>query len=182
VLRGFEAYEALLEARVDLRGRVVFGAFVYPSRQGVAAYDRYARAVAERVEAINHRFGTDDWTPIHYDAADDYPRSVAALARADVILVNPIRDGLNLVASEGILLNQRDGQLVLSPEAGSWDLLGAAGAWRADPFDVGATARALASALDAPADERASRAASLRVAAARRDPAAWLADQVAAAG
>jgi trehalose 6-phosphate synthase len=182
VLRGFEAYEALLADRPDLHGGIVFGAFVYPSRQGVADYDRYARAVADRVEAINARFGTDDWRPIHYDPSDDYPTSVAALVRADVILVNPIRDGLNLVASEGVLLNGRDGQLVLSPEAGAWDLLGAAGAFRADPFDVGATARALGQALDAAPEERARRAASLRSAAARRDPASWLADQVAAAG
>lgn len=181
VLRGFLAFEALLEAEPHRRGRVVFGAFVYPSRQGVAAYDRYARAVADAVARINERFGTDDWTPIHYDPTDDYPRSVAALRRADVVLVNPIRDGLNLVAKEAILLSARDAQLVLSPEAGAWDELGHAGAWEADPFDVGATARALADALDAPAGERARRAAQLRQAVSARVPADWLADQVAAA-
>ena len=180
VLRGFLAYEALLEADPARHGRVVFGAFVYPSRQGVAAYDRYARAVAEAVHRINDRFGTDEWTPIHYDPTDDYPRSVAALQRADVVVVNPIRDGLNLVAKEAVLVNERDGQLVLSPEAGAWAELGDAGAWRADPFDLGATADAIAAALDAPADERARRAASLRATVAERTPADWLADQVAA--
>lgn len=182
VLRGFLAYEALLVADPSRRGRVVFGAFVYPSRQGVAAYDRYARAVMERVDAINQRFGTPDWTPVLYDPHDDYPRSVAALQRADVVLVNPIRDGLNLVAKEAVLLNERSGQLVLSPEAGAWDELGDEGAWEADPFDVGATAKALADALDAGPDERARRSASLRAAAIARTPAHWLADQLAAAG
>jgi trehalose 6-phosphate synthase len=181
VLRGFQAYEALLEAEPERRGTVVFGAFCYPSRLGVPAYDRYARAVTAKVADINARFGTDDWTPIHYDPTDDYPRSVAALQRADAIVVNPIRDGLNLVAKEAVLLSGRDVQLVLSPEAGAWEELGEAGAWEADPFDLGATARAMAGALDAGADERQARAASLRAAVAARTPAHWLADQLAAA-
>lgn len=182
VLRGFDAFAALLEAEPHRRGRVVFGAFVYPSRQGVADYDRYARAVARRVEEINQRYGTADWTPIVYDHDDDYPRSVAALQRADVVLVNPISDGLNLVAKEATILNRRDGQLVLSPHAGAWDELGEAGAWRAEPFDVGATAQALADALDVAGDERRERAAALRRASLARTPAHWLADQLAAAG
>ncbi|QXC59165.1 trehalose-6-phosphate synthase [Aquihabitans sp. G128] len=181
VLRGFDAYAALLEAEPERHGRVVFGAYVYPSRAGVTAYDRYREAVSRRVAQINARFGTDTWEPIAYDPHDDYPRSMAALARADVVLVNPIRDGLNLVAKEAMLVNQRDGQLVLSPEAGAWDELGVA-AWRADPFDVGATAQALADALDAPPDERRRRAGALRAASLARTPATWLADQLAAAG
>lgn len=180
VLRGFEAFETLLDDVPEWRGRVIFGAFVYPSRQGVPAYDRYAREVAERVEGINSRFTTADWTPILYDPVDDYPRSMAALSRADVVLVNPIRDGLNLVAKEAMLVNQRDGQLVLSPEAGAWDELGVA-AWKAEPFDVGATAEALAGALAVGGVEREGRASRLRTAASARTPAAWLADQIRAA-
>jgi trehalose 6-phosphate synthase len=180
VLRGFEAYEALLDAQPERHGRVVFGAFVYPSRLGVAAYDRYARAVAAKVTEINERFGTEDWTPIHYDPTDDYPRSVAALQLADVVVVNPIRDGLNLVAKEAVLLSERDGQVVLSPEAGAWEELGHHGAWRADPFDVGATAAAIAAALDADPVDRANRALALRATVASRTPSDWLADQLAA--
>jgi trehalose 6-phosphate synthase len=179
LLRGFAAYEALLEAEPRRHGTVVFGAFCYPSRQGVADYDRYARAVADRVDAVNARFGTADWTPIHYDPTDDYPRSVAALVRADVVVVNPVRDGLNLVAKEAMVVNDRHGQLLLSPAAGAWDELGEH-AWRADPFDVGQTARALAAALDAPAAEREARAEALRAAALARTPAHWLEDQLAA--
>ncbi len=181
ILRGFDAYDALLAAEPERRGKVVFGAFVYPSRAGVPAYDAYRQAVVRRVEEINERHGTPDWQPILLDARDDFPRSVAALARADVVVVNPVRDGLNLVAKEAMLLNHRDAQLVLSPEAGAWDELGAA-AFAADPFDLGATAGALADALDAPPDERARRAALLRDAALARTPADWLADQLAAAG
>lgn len=181
VLRGFDAFAALLESDPSRLGRVVFGAFVYPSRAGVGAYDRYRDAVARRVAEINARYGTDDWQPIVYDTDDDYPRSMAALARADVVLVNPIRDGLNLVAKEAMVVNRRDAQLVLSPEAGAWEEL-QDGAWRADPFDVGATATALASALDAPAPERARRAAALRTASLARTPATWLEAQRTAAG
>ena len=181
VLRGFDAYEAVLEADPLRHGRVVFGAYVYPSRPGVVAYDRYREAVMRRVTEINARFGTDTWTPIVFDPEDNYPRSMAALARADVVLVNPIRDGLNLVAKEAMVVNRRLGQLVLSPEAGAWDELGAA-AWGADPFDVGATAEAIAAALDAPEGERSRRAEALRAASLARRPAQWLADQLAAAG
>lgn len=181
VLRGFDAYAALLEAEPERRGRVVLGAYVYPSRAGVAAYDTYRQAVVRRVAEINERFGTDGWTPILFDPHDDYPRSMAALARADVVLVNPIRDGLNLVAKEAVVINRRHGQLVLSPEAGAWEELGEA-AWEADPFDVGATAAALAAALDAPDEEKARRADELRRIVVARGPAHWLADQLTAAG
>ena len=180
LVRGFDAFEALLDAEPERRGRVIFGAFVYPSRQGVPAYDAYRRVVAEQVAAINARFATADWTPVLLDDRDDFPRSVAALARADVVLVNPVRDGLNLVAKEAMVLNQRDAQLVLSPEAGAWDELGHA-AFRADPFDIGATADALRQALDVTGEERTQRAIALRDASLARSPARWLADQLAAA-
>ena len=180
VLRGFDAFAALLEAEPERHGRVVFGAYVYPSRTGVAAYDRYGDEVARRVSEINERFSADGWQPIVYDSRDDYPRSMAALARADVVLVNPIRDGLNLVAKEAMVVNRRDAQLVLSPEAGAWEELHE-GAWRAEPFDVGATARALADALDAPAEERARRSSLLRTAALASSPSTWLAANLSAA-
>lgn len=180
LLRGFDAYAAMLEADPARHGTVVFGAFCYPSRQGVAAYDRYATAVAERVREINERFGTADWTPIHYDPTDDYPRSVAALAMADAVVVNPVRDGLNLVAKEAMVVNDRNGQLLLSPGAGAFAEM-AEHAWTVDPFDVGQTARAMAAALDAPAEEKRRRAEGLRDAALARTPADWLRDQLAAA-
>lgn len=181
VVRGFDAYEAVLEADSSRHGRVVFGAYLYPSRAGVAAYDRYREVVARRVEEINERFGTDTWTPVVYDPHDDYPRSMAALARADAVVVNPLRDGLNLVAKEAMVVNDRQGQLVLSPEAGAWDELGVA-AWRADPYDIGATAAAITAALDVAGDERIRRSRALRAASLARTPANWLADQLAAAG
>ncbi|MGH8917237.1 MAG: alpha,alpha-trehalose-phosphate synthase (UDP-forming), partial [Actinomycetes bacterium] len=164
VLRGFWAFDELLTARPDLRGRVVFGAFVYPSRQGLADYLAYGQEIQTVVGMLNQKWGTAEWTPILLDPDDHYPRSVAALRRADVLLVNPIRDGLNLVAMEGPLVNERDGSLVLSRQAGCWDELGAH-AFGVNPFDVEATAAALGAALDLPADVRAARARALRAAA-----------------
>lgn len=181
LLRGFQAYGLLLEREPAWRERVVFVASVYPSRTGVPAYIAYQREVEALVERINERWGTPGWTPIVYDTRDDYPRSVAVLRRADVLLVNPIRDGLNLVAKEGAIVNERDAVLCLSREAGVWDEVGAA-ALAVSPFDLAGTADALDRALRMPAAERAERAQRLRRLSVARRPTDWLADQLAAAG
>lgn len=182
IRRGFLAYDHLLATRPEWRGRVVFGAFVYPSRQGVDAYRRYRSDVERTVAAINERWGTDDWQPVLYEPDDDFPRSVAALQRADAVLVNPIRDGLNLVAKEAVLLSTRDAVLLLTTGAGAWDELGGAGAGLTiDAYDVVAAAASLAQALDMPSAERAERAELLRRRVASRTPATWLAEQLARA-
>jgi trehalose 6-phosphate synthase len=159
---------------------VIFGAFCYPSREGLPEYLAYRQEVEGLVRYLNDKWSTDDWAPIVFDAQDDYPRSVAALRRYDVLLVNPIRDGLNLVAKEGAILNERDGVVVLSTEAGTYDEL--EGAVRAvNPFDVSATADALAQALATPPNDRRIEAAELRRRAESRGPQQWLTDQLAAA-
>jgi len=177
--RGFLAFGALLEAHPELRGRVVFIAGAYPSREGVPAYAAYRAEVESAVAEVNERFGTPEWTPIVLHVEDDYPRSLAVLRRADVLLVNPIRDGLNLVAVEGALINERDAVLALSPGAGAWEQLGPA-AVEVPPFDLAGTAAALHRAVTMPADERAARFAQLRTIAERRTPRHWMADQLAA--
>ncbi|HWE54417.1 MAG TPA: trehalose-6-phosphate synthase [Acidimicrobiales bacterium] len=181
VLRGFWAYDELLETRPDLRQRVVFAAMVYPSRLGLAEYQAYGQEVIGLADHLNQKWGTPDWTPILLDPADDYPRSVAALRRYDVLLVNPVRDGLNLVAKEGPLVNERDGLLVLSRQAGAWAELGDA-AIGVNPFDISETATALGDALDASAESRKKSADALRTDAGRRDPLDWFDDLVGHAG
>jgi trehalose 6-phosphate synthase len=181
VLRGFWAFDELLESRPDLRGQVVFAAMVYPSRLGLAEYLAYGHEVQALVGQINAKWaGAAGGEPIVLDSEDNYPRSVAALRRSDVLLVNPIRDGLNLVAKEGPLVNDRDGVVVLSHHAGAWDAM-SGHAIGINPWDVTGTAGALATALDLPADERASRAAALRKVAEARSPLDWFDDQKAAA-
>jgi len=181
IVRGFRAYDLLLAQRPDLRGSVVFLACCYPSRENVPAYARYRDEVETTAAEVNERWGDDGWQPIVLETDDDYPRSVAALRRYDVLLVNPVRDGLNLVAKEGPLVNERGGQLVLSTEAGAFAELHEA-VDAVNPFDLTETARALADALDRPQPERRERAEALRTLVAQRTPADWLADQLAAAG
>lgn len=181
LLRGFWAYDDLLTRHPEWRGEVVFGAFVYPSREGLPEYLAYRQEVEGLVARLNEKWATPDWTPILFDPSDDFPRSVAALRRFDVLLVNPIRDGLNLVAKEGMVVNERDGVLALSTEAGAWSEL-AGPALEVEPYDVGATADALHQALTMERQERAERAGELRKRVLSRTPADWLEDQLAAAG
>ncbi len=178
IVRGFYAYDRLLEGRPGLHGRVVFVAMLYPSRQGLPEYLAYANEIEQIAGRVNDRWATRDWTPIVLDDRDDFPRSVAAMQRYDVLLVNPIKDGLNLVAMEGPVVNQRDGLLCLSREAGAYDALGRA-AITVHPFDVEHAAGALDRALATPLDERAEIAKRLRMLATARTPADWLADLIA---
>jgi trehalose 6-phosphate synthase len=180
IRRGFLAFDHLLATRPEWRERVTFGAFVYPSRQDVPAYRRYREQVDATVAAVNERWATDGWTPIVHEDQDDYPRSVAALRRADAVLVNPIRDGLNLVAKEAVLLSERDAVVLLSEGAGAHDeLSGPGAAVTVDAYDVVAAAESLHQALSMDAAERAARAATLRTRVADRTPRRWLDDQLA---
>ncbi len=180
VLRGFLAFDELLAGHPELRERVTFVALVYASRQGLPEYLAYRTEVEHLAAQVNHRWATPGWTPVVLDVSDNYPRSVAALRRYDVLLVNPLRDGLNLVAKEGPIINANDGLLALSREAGAWAELSDT-ALEVNPFDVAGTAEVLATALTMPAPERAKRSAALRQAAGRRTPRDWLDDQLAAA-
>jgi trehalose 6-phosphate synthase len=180
VLRGFLAFDELLELWPEWRGRVTFAAAVYPSREGLPEYLAYRQEIEHLVERVNQRWGGDGWEPIVLYTDDDYARSVALLQRYDVLVVNPLADGMNLVAKEGPQLNQRDGVLVLSTEAGAWDELHEA-SLSVHPCDVSATAEALVAALELPAPERARRAEELRRLVVLRTPRNWLDDQLAAA-
>ena len=189
IVRGMLAFEELLTAHPEWRGKVVHLACAYPSRQGLAEYLAYGADVEHTAERINHAFGPsaggadDDWTPVVLFVEDDWARSLAALSLADVLLVNPVRDGLNLVAKEGPLVNAVDGVLVLSHEAGAWAelALDGGGALGVNPFDVVATAEALHAALSMGPRERAARANALRAAVRARTAADWWADQLSAA-
>ncbi len=181
IVRGMLAFEELLVAHPEWRGEVVHVALAYPSRQGLAEYLAYGADVEHTAERINRGFGSGAWTPVVLLVEDDRARSLAALSSYDVLLVNPVRDGLNLVAKEGPLLNGADGVLVLSKEAGAWEELSGAGAIGVNPFDVVGTAEALQRALTMDGGERARRAASLRASVRGRTAADWWADQLAAA-
>jgi trehalose 6-phosphate synthase len=180
LLRGFWAFDELLRTRPEWRERVVFAALVYPSREGLPEYLAYRHEVEAVARLLNERWATPSWEPVLLDASDNFPASVAALRRYDVLLVNPVRDGLNLVAKEGALLNEHDGVVVLSREAGVWEELGPASI-TVNHFDVSGTAAALHEALTTEAPERAAKARHARELAGRRRPHHWLNDQLKAA-
>jgi trehalose 6-phosphate synthase len=156
VVRGFCAYERLLERRPDLLGAVTFLALLQPSRQDVPAYARYLDAIRRTVARVNARFATATWTPIDLRLVDDLALAVAAYRCFDVLFVNSVHDGMNLVAKEGLLVNERDGVLALSANAGAHDELGAV-AVTLDPLDVDQQAEALGRALGMSALERRRR-------------------------
>ncbi len=177
VYRGLLAYRELLRTRPQWRGKVVHAVFDYPSREDLPEYREYV-ALVERVGAeIDDEFGTDDWTPLVLNIGHDYPGSLAALRMSDVVLVNSVRDGMNLVVLEAITLSERDAAVVLSRETGAVDVLGD-DALVINPFDVVQTADALHQALSMAPAERAERAARLRVAAVRLPPGPWFQAQL----
>jgi len=179
IVRGLAAYRELLATRPEWRGRVVHLALAYPSRSAIPEYRAYTDEVRRIAQEIVEEFRTPDWNPLILEVRDDYPRSLAACALADVLLVNPIRDGMNLVAQEGPVLSERGCALVLSREAGAAATLGG-DALLVNPYDVSETAAALHQALVMPETERRTRSAALATTAAASPPARWLRDQLAA--
>ncbi|BAJ30189.1 MULTISPECIES: trehalose-6-phosphate synthase [Kitasatospora] len=177
IVRGLLAYRHLLRTRPEWVGNVVHIAFAYPSRTDLAEYRDYTAEVRRLAEEINAEFGTGDWQPLILHVDDDFPRSLAAYRLADVALVNPIRDGMNLVAKEVPVVSDRGCALVLSREAGAHAEL-ADDAITVNPYDVIATADALAEALAMPPAERADRTKRLAAAATALPPQQWFLDQL----
>ncbi len=181
IVRGLAAYRELLLTHPAWLGRVMHLAFAYPSRSELAEYRDYTAHVHRLAGEINAEFGTRDWEPLVLEVRDDYARSLAACRIADVLLVNPLRDGMNLVAEEGPILSERGCALVLSREAGAAALIGDE-ALVVNPYDVTATAEALHAALCMPAAERRRRAGAIAARASGRAPRRWLTEQLDALG
>jgi trehalose 6-phosphate synthase len=179
IVRGLAAYRELLTTHPEWHGQVMHLAFAYPSRHDLPEYREYTASVQRLAREISEEFGTEDWQPVMLQVDDDYARSLAAYRLADVLLVNPIRDGMNLVAKEGPILSERSCALVLSREAGAVAELGP-DALVINPFDVSETAEALHAALVMAGPERERRAVSLAQAAGALPPTKWFDDQLAA--
>ena len=177
LIRGFLAFERLLEDHREYHGRVTLWAFLQPSRQDVDAYKQYLEVVHSTVARINSRFQQGAWEPTRLDLGEDIYRAVTAYRSYDVLLVNPILDGMNLVAKEGPAVNQRSGVLVLSESAGAHEELGAYGV-TINPFDVELTARALHRALQMSPAERERRSQAIKQIVATNDVARWIRHQL----
>jgi trehalose 6-phosphate synthase len=178
IVRGFHAFALLLDRHPELHGKVAMLALLSPSRQDIPAYAEYAAAVETAAGEVNDRFGRDGWQPVELDVADDFHRSVAGYKQFDVLLVNSVFDGLNLVAKEAFLANVQDGVLVLSENAGAHDELGE-WALTVNPFDLLDQAEALYDALKMGAEERRRRADAIREHVRTHDIREWVDAQLA---
>jgi len=178
IVRGFHAFALLLEGHPELLGRVGMTALLAPSRQEIPEYLEYLGAVESAARAVNDRFGRHGWQPVELDLADDFLRSVAGYKQFDVLFTNPVFDGLNLVAKEAFLVNERDGVLVLSENAGVHEELGM-WALTVNPLDVSGQADALYAALTLEAGERRRRADAIREHVRAHDIREWVDVQLA---
>jgi trehalose 6-phosphate synthase len=157
IAAGFESFERLLEKRPEWRGKAKFVAFLVPSRTSIPEYKAYTDRVLAIVDRINARFGTDQWRPVELFYEQNRLQALAGMTMYDVLVVNSLLDGMNLVSKEGPVVNERDGILVLSETAGSHEEL-KCGALSVRPIDIEGTADALHQALSMSPEERRKRA------------------------
>jgi len=177
ILRGLEAYRTLLETHPEHRNKIQLMALLVPSRMEVDEYQDYLRDIMSEAGMINANYSTPYWEPVRIVVGDNYDRAIAAMQLYDVLLVNPLADGMNLVAKEGALVNQKDGVLVLSEFAGVFYELGDQ-ALTVSPFDIYGTAQALHQALTMHPDEKHKRAEAMRAMVKSADIRSWFYDQV----
>ena len=177
VVRGFEAFGRMLERHPETKGNVTFLAQLQPSRGDIPEYAAYMEAVGRTAEEVNEKYGTDGWTPIQLFMMDNFPRSVAAYKNYDVLLVNAVRDGMNLVAKEAAVVNEKGGVLVLSEYAGAHEELGEH-ALTVNPYDLDEQADAIHEALTMPEAERKRRAEALREAVMANTIDDWVEAQI----
>jgi len=173
IIRGFRAFDTLLERYPQFLGKVKFIAFLVPTRTHLKVYQRYTQEVTQIIEAINNKYGTEEWHPIDYFYENNYIQAIAGMCLYDVLLVNAVVDGMNLVAKEGPTVNNRDGVLILSEAVGACDQLGQ-NALIVAPADLEGTTQALYTALTMPVDERSKRAAELKRSIEEQDVTNWL--------
>jgi len=177
IVRGFRAFEFYLDAHPEMEGRVGMLALLDPSRQDIPEYAEYLGAIQRAARAVNDRFQREGWVPIDLRIEDNFELSVAAYKQYDVLLVNAIYDGLNLVAKEGPLVNERDGVLILSENAGSHEELGP-WALSVNPFDLEEQAEAIHAAIVMSREERHARLEAIREHVRAHDVAGWLETQI----
>jgi trehalose 6-phosphate synthase len=178
VLRGFTAFDTFLAQHPEFREKVTFIAHLQPSRQDVAEYQEYLERIEALVAIVNHRHGTTDWMPIDLRIYEDFPGAVARYKHCDLLMVNSIFDGMNLVAKEAPIVNERDGVLMLSENTGSHEEL-ADCALSVNPFDIQEQADTIYRALTMDPEERRLRAERLREVVLARDPGDWVDEQLA---
>ncbi len=173
ILRVFRAFDMLLERYPQFLGKVKFLAFLVPTRTHLKQYQRYTQEVTQLIETINNKYGNEEWHPIDFFYENNYIQAIAGMRLYDVLLVNAVIDGMNLVAKEGPTVNKRDGVLILSETVGAHEQL-KQDALTVAPADLEGTTQALYAALTMPPDERKKHAAGLKRAIEEEDLTNWL--------
>lgn len=173
ILRGFRAFDLLLERYPEFRGKVKLIAFLVPTKTHLRPYQRYTQEVTELIEAVNSKYATESWRPVEYLYENNYIQAIAGMCLYDVLLINAAIDGMNLVAKEGPIANNRDGVLILSETTGAYEQLGA-NCLTVAATDIEGTTQALYTALTMPPDERKRRAEALKKAIEEEDLTNWL--------
>jgi len=181
VLRGFSAFDTFLEQHPEFHEKVTFIAQLMPSRTDVPEYAEYLERIEAVVAVVNHRHGSPDWMPIQLKLRDDLEEAVAAYKHYDVLMVNAMFDGMNLVAKEGPMVNERDGVSILSENTGAHEELGDY-ALSVNPFDIQELADSIHAALTMPAHERQRRHEGLQSIVTARNPGDWIDEQLADIG
>jgi trehalose 6-phosphate synthase len=177
VLRGFTAFDVFLEQHPEFREKVTFIAHLQPSRQDVPEYAEYLERIEALVAVVNHRHGTTDWMPIDLRIYENFNEAVARYKHFDLLMVNSLFDGMNLVAKEAPAVNTRDGVVMLSENTGAHEELGDC-ALSVNPFDIQEQADGIHRALIMEPEERALRAKRLKEIITERDPGDWVDEQL----
>jgi trehalose 6-phosphate synthase len=174
VVRGLRAFELYLERHPESVGRVGMLALLNPSRLEIPVYAEYLEEIERTAAAVDAHFPGS----IDLRVNDDFAEAVAGYKQFDVLLVNPVLDGLNLVVKEAPLVNVRDGAVVLSANAGAVEELGE---WviPVDPLDVEEQAEAIHQAFELPVEERHARLEAIREQVREHDVGAWIQAQLA---
>ena len=178
ILRGFTAFDLFLTDHPEFHEKVTFIAHLQPSRQDVPEYQEYLERIEALVAVVNHRHGTTDWMPIDLRIYENFHEAVARYKHYDLLIVNALFDGMNLVAKEAPAVNTRDGVLMLSENTGAHEELGEC-ALSVNPFDIAEQAETIYRALTMSAEERRVRAEHLREIIDRTDPGSWIDEQLA---
>src|SRR3954449_6689382 len=177
VLRGFTAFDTFLTQHPEFREKVTFIAHLQPSRQDVPEYAEYLERIEALVAVVNHRHGTTDWMPIDLKIYENFQDAVARYKQFDLLMVNSLFDGMNLVAKEAPAVNTRDGVVMLSENTGAHEELGDC-TLSVNPFDIQEQADTMYRALTMAREERRTRAARLREIVRERDPGVWISEQL----
>ncbi|MDY6893068.1 MAG: trehalose-6-phosphate synthase [Chloroflexota bacterium] len=177
IVRGLKAFDILLDRYPDLVNRVKLLCFLVPSRSGIKQYQRYTQDIFDSVETINAKYGNEEWQPIKVFFENNYTQAIAGMRLCDVLLVNPVIDGMNLVAKEGPIVSAHNSVLILSESAGAHAQLKDY-ALSISPTDIEGTVQAMHEALTMSKIERKRRSLALKKAVTDEDITTWLYTQL----